>query len=249
MEKVKSEDNINTLCKKLFAPETCDFPVTESKNSLKNKLCTQLLKYGKAIAQKSFSLEKEDVEDTVILAITDCFRAWEKSEVKENYKAYFASSVRNAFGKECEKIAKKKSNEVSLQAKINNDEDNEKTLENTIKYQEDNLEREKLFGKNGIFNVIRALYRSKNRPNYLKAALTVELYDSLHSICSRFPKERIEGYDFVDMDIFNMQERPSQKDIAQKFGKDAGQLNREKKAFLECLKADKDLQSFWEESA
>ena len=41
MEKVKSEDNINTLCKKLFAPETCDFPVTESKNTLKKKLVGQ----------------------------------------------------------------------------------------------------------------------------------------------------------------------------------------------------------------
>ena len=65
MEKVKSEDNINTLCKKLFAPETCDFPVTESKNTLQNKIAVQFLKYGKTVANKSFSLEKEDVEDII----------------------------------------------------------------------------------------------------------------------------------------------------------------------------------------
>ena len=248
MEKVKSEDNINTLCKKLFAPETCDSPVTESKRTLRNKIAEQLLKYGKAVAKKSFSLEKEDVEDTVILAITDCFRAWEKSEVKENYKAYFASSVRNAFVKECEKISKKKSNEVSLQAKIKEDKEN-KSLEDKLKYDEDSFEREKLFGRNGIFSVINALYRSKNRPLYLKAALTAEFYDEFHLICSRYPEERIEKYDFVDMDIFNLSEKPAQKYIAQKLEKDAGQIARDKKAFLACLKEDMNLRAFWEKGA
>jgi len=247
MEKVKSEDNINTLCKKLFAPGTCDSPVTESKNTLQNKIAVQLLKYGKAVANKSFSLEKEDVEDIILLTINDCFRAWEKKILESSYTAYFASSLKHALAKEVEKIAKKNSNEVSLQTPTGKED--EKTLEDTIKIQEDNFEREKLFGRNGIFSLINALYRSKNRPSYLKAALTAEFYDEFHLICSRYPKENIEKYDFIDMDVFNLSEKPIQKDIAQKLEKDAGQIARDKKAFLACLKEDMNLRAFWEKGA
>ena len=181
------------------------------------------------------------------MTMNDCFRAWEKKIPESSYTAYFASSLKHALAKEVEKIAKKNSNEVSLQTPTGKED--EKTLEDTIKIQEDNFEREKLFGKNGIFSVINALYRSKNRPLYMKAALTVEFYDYLHLICSKYQNERIDKYDFVDMDIFNLSEKPAQKYIAQKFEKDAGQITRDKKAFLDCLKEDMNLRAFWEDCA
>ena len=85
----------------------------------------------------------------------------------------------------------------------------------------------------------------RSRPDWLKAVLTAELYDDLHSFFGRYPKEKIEKLKFVDIDVYNMSEKPKDKDIAFKFAKDATQISRTKKKFLESLQEMKDVKDLW----
>ena len=86
----------------------------------------------------------------------------------------------------------------------------------------------------------------RSHPDWLKAVLTVELYDDLHSFFGRYPKEKIEKLKFVDIDVYNMSEKPKDKDIAFKFAKDVGQISRTKKKFLESLKEMEDVKNLWD---
>ena len=249
MEKVKSEDNINNHCKKLFAPETKDFPVTESKKNIKKKLVGQLVKYGDYVCSKKFSNRNADLCGIVIDSIENCLKKWSDGLVCESYSAFFAKDVyqrcRDNFRKKKVKIIETAS---SLEAPINFDDSN-KTLKDTIEAENESseelcLELDNLFGKEGVLPAIDHIFRLKPRDDWFKAMLTATFYDELHIVYSKYPDKK--KFSFVDIDVYNMSEKPKDKDIAFKFAKDATQISRTKKKFLESLKEMEDVKNLWD---
>lgn len=119
----KKEENIDSLCKKYFTPELCDEPVTESKAKLQNKICEQLIIFGRYLwKQKNYKniktldmipdptalIPKDDendnrplisssMEDAIYEAIGILFKNCKKNIPDVSYKSYFSAILNNEF--------------------------------------------------------------------------------------------------------------------------------------------------------
>ena len=115
----KKEENINFLCKKYFTPELCDEPVTESKMALQNKICKQLIRFGRSLWKRSGykNIENLDMildpmpgnndkemissamEEAIYEAIANLFKSCKEMIPNVSYTAYFSAILKNEFNK------------------------------------------------------------------------------------------------------------------------------------------------------
>ncbi len=121
-KQIEQNENINSLCKKYFTPELCEELVTESKTTLQNKICKQLILYGRKIWNSKgyrnlenldkgtdIFYENEDFEVPLVMdesiyeAIATCFNAWKKEPPTVAYTVYFATTVSNSFSHNIDK--------------------------------------------------------------------------------------------------------------------------------------------------
>lgn len=244
-ENGKKKDGINVLCKKYFTPELCGEPVTESKRTLEWKIYKQMLKYGQKLSNGYSALTDMDSEDAIIKAISSCFEIWKKAPPEKGYTAYYATALKNEFN-EMNKSASVRKKEKSLEAPVGDDDD-ETTFGDFIKDTSGNPTPEQYVMEKdsvkNIFTVIDRVFRLKKRSGWLKAGITGELYDELHWFYDRYPEEHIGRLSFVDLEIYNWKEKPTQKAVATYLGKDPGQMNKAVKIFLKTVRENFDAMS------
>lgn len=333
-EKAKEDkDNINSLCKKLFTPQLCSEPVTESKRILEIKLIKQMelfsnYLWGKGeyknlnlpsvtLYNSNLNKEKEEIAtkvQAIDMTIAICFDSWKKTPLQNTngYTNFFMVTFNNTLNKIVEEDTKiftyvpesVKENDIRLskECKIRNmdnydsaeleklaleigiyaeeykavckwrsikktvsietpigkkedDEELEDKLEDVL--EDDNtLSSDKKYivietGKR-ILRFINTIFRMKERDEWWKSLVTGIFFDLLHSFFA-LSEESIERYEFIDKKIYNLPERPSQKQIAELLGKDTGQLSKAAGKFLKLctesitdfhdLKNDYDLQA------
>ena len=236
-ENVK-EDNINSLCKKYFTPELCEDCITESKSTLERKLWVQMEKYGKKLSGEYSSITAEDCEDILIQTISECFKNWKNSAPSKSYTAYYATALSNNFRNENKKSEKKRIKEISLFAPIDETDDN--TISDTIEDEDpaNNVSAvsESVSEAKDRFSFIDYCFRIKKGKDWWKSILTCHFYEELHKLVSSYSGIRLNRYSFVDMDIYNWKEPPTQKSVAEHLGKDEGQLSTKLKVFLSFVK-------------
>ena len=235
-ENVK-EDNINSLCKKYFTPELCEDCVTESKSTLEKKLWVQLEKYGKKISQKYHSVTDEDIEDVLIQTISDCFKNWRKGTPSTSYSAYYSASLRNNFMGENIR-SKKQGMELCLDAPIDESDSPTSTIGDTIGDESANFTDivETSFDAKKQFKFIDKCFRAKKGKDWWKSILTCYFYEDLHKLADSCPDTSLDRYSFIDMNIYNWNETPTQKKVAEYLGKDEGQMSTKLKVFINFVK-------------
>ena len=249
VDEKKSEDNINSLCKKYFTPELCKEAVTDSKTMLKNKLLTQLVKYGDFILKKeekkACSEQKgSDLCEVVIDTIDKCWEKWEAGLSPKSYSAYFGKAIKQNRLSEL----KKKDNRIqSSNIPVYDNKGNELGSLQDCKEDEKNLKPlERLESKSKsqkILLTIDKLFRlKKNHPDGLKSMLTCKLYKGLHAYYDWFPEENMERLSFVDLKIYNWknekgkEEEPSLTDVAKSLGKTLDDTYNPLKRFLDPIR-------------
>ncbi len=236
-ENVK-EDNINSLCKKYFTPELCEDCITESKSTLERKLWVQLEKYGKKISQKYQYVTEEGTEDVLIQTISECFKNWKNGTLNTSYTAYYATALSNNFIKENIR-AGNAAEQVSLDAPKKDSDDYKVTLGDIIEdknFRNPVEEVEIKSEADARFKFIDYCFRIKKGKDWWKSILTCHFYEELHKLVSSYSGIRLNRYSFVDMDIYNWKEPPTQKSVAEHLGKDEGQLSTKLKVFLSFVK-------------
>lgn len=221
------KNKINDICFKLYAPHLCSEPVTESKSALETKLWKQLEKYGACILDniepgKCYSsVKSEAVFETIVI----CINKWRTKEItaEENFSAYFSRVLKNEYYR----IKEKEEHCISLDMLVGKDEDTR--LRTLIPYKK-SLPAEKVYEeKESAVMVLRNLdicWKQAKFPDWYRAVLTGKEYLRLYEIFNRYPDINPERYSFINMEIYNMNEKPKQKDIAQVIGKDTTQLSR-----------------------
>ena len=243
VEKNEKEENINSLCKKYFTPELCDEPVTETKRALEFKLYAQFKRYGKKISREYSQLIKDsngdEIEGFIYEAIAKCFSKWRKFPLKNDsaYSAYFGSAIDKIFIRENKNIGKTRETEISLEASQNGDEKEYSRKDNLEDSSEVSAE-ELISTEEEIKMRLRFIdkcFRAKKRADWWKGIVTGYLYEDLHIFFSHYPSEPIQRYSFIDVEIYNWENAPTQKQVAQFLGKDEGQVSRALTAFVENI--------------
>ena len=215
------QDNINSLCKKYFTPELCDEPVTESKRSLEFNIYTQLDKYGKKLYNEKYRyLNQEDLEDVLIDCISKCFDIWKRDKKDRSYSAYFAETFKHAAADFIGKKYNRQSKELSPET-LENHSDKNASIDNVVE-RHDALMRAKKY-----FEFIDWCFKLKKRSEWYKPLLTCHLYEDLHEVYD-LPElsDDLRKLSFVDMSVYLMNDKPTQKEIAKMLGKDAGQMSK-----------------------
>lgn len=123
MEETKQTE-IDILCRKYFAPELCSEPVTENSAALKNKIGTQLLRYGKAFLSSKHEDDKNYIDECIQDAIGNCWKKW-KEETPDSYTAYYRIVLKNCLNNSRQKKRTKREKEMKLDAPLNSSEDDE----------------------------------------------------------------------------------------------------------------------------
>ncbi len=186
----EKKDNINSLCKKYFTPEICDEAITESKDTLKKNIMTQLYKYGLwCFNERIKNLNQEDKEksplifrddlkdDSIINAIEIIFDKGEKKEIQGFYSSYFKKVLFDKFYK---KLQLKAESDSSLDEPLKED-DSSSTLHDFIadnKYLSIDMNYESRASVFDILQIVQNAYRIKERKKHkawLRPALTLEL--------------------------------------------------------------------------
>lgn len=221
------KNKINDICFKLYAPELCDSPVTESKRALENKLFTQMVKYGAYILKiKAGECYENEKEESINIAAAVCINKWREKEitVEENFSAYFTVVLKNEYGNIIKK--EKKEHCISLDKPVGDDEDD---VLCDRRADEKSLPAEKVYEeKESAVMVLRNLdicWKQAKFPDWYRTVITGELYEYLHEIFCRY-EINPECYSFTDMEIYNLEEKPKKKDIAEKLGKNPSQISR-----------------------
>lgn len=238
----EKEDNINSLCKKLFTPQLCEEPVTESRRTLEMKLWSQMTKYGQKLSSTFKDITQEELEDVVISTISGCFNIWKSDSPTSSYTAYYASALKYNFTDKNTKARQRDNLELSLDTPVaESTDDGTFSLGDTIVDETfkgpDVYFLEQVAVKN-VFLTIDRVFRRKTRSEWYKAIITCELYDELHDFYDKHPDERIEKLAFIDLAVYGWSEKPTQKAVAKYLGKDSGQVNRALKAFLEPIQEE-----------
>lgn len=244
VEKNEKEENINSLCKKYFTPELCDEPVTETKRALEFKLYVQFKRYGKKMSEDYSQLIKdsngdEEIEGFIYEAIARCFSKWKKSPLKNDsaYSTYFGITIKSIFIRENKNIEKIRETEISLEASQNGDEKEYSRKDNLEDSSEVSAE-ELISTEEEIKMRLRFIdkcFRAKKRADWWKGIVTGYLYEDLHTFFSHYPSEPMQRYSFIDVEIYNWENTPTQKQVAQFLGKDEGQVSRALTAFVENI--------------
>lgn len=218
VEKNEKKENINSLCKKYFTPELCDEPVTETKRALEFKLYKQLVMYGRKIIGIYSYNKQYDIEDILQETVIACFEQW-KTVSLEKYASYYGKAIKNNFIRKNKQKDKRDNKEIS--SNILKDSDEELiSIEEEIKMR---------------LRFIDKCFRAKKRADWWKGIVTGYLYEDLHTFFSHYPSEPIQRYSFIDVEIYNWENAPTQKQVAQFLGKDEGQVSRALTAFLENI--------------
>lgn len=239
----KSEDNINSLCKKYFTPELCKESVTDTKTMLKNKLLTQLVKYGDFILKDEDKNEKSeqkgsDLCEVVIDTIDKCWEKWEAGLNPNSYSAYFGKAVKQNRLSEL----KKKENRIqssNLPVYVDDEANESDSLQDSTEDKSFLTPSQRFESKSKsqkFLYTIDKVFRLKKRSDWLKSVLTGELYTGLHAYYDLFPEENIERLSFVDLEIYNWKEKPTQKQVSDFLNKDAGQMNKALNNFLNPIR-------------
>ncbi len=236
-ENVK-EDNINSLCKKYFTPGLCGDVVTESKSTLERKLWVQLEKYGKKISGKYSSIGEEDCEDVLIQTISECFKNWKKEEPSISYTAYYTTALTNNFSKENIK-AKNISGQDSLDAPKKDFDNHAVTLGDMVEdknYRNPADDAEAKSEAEAQFKFIDYCYRIRKRADWWKSILTGHFYEDLHKFSHARPDISLQRFAFIDPEIYNWNDTPTQKQIAEHLNKEESQISRAIKSFISFVK-------------
>ena len=231
---VSGKDKINSLCKKFFTPQLCDEPVTESKQTLKNKILTQLIKFGDWLVQKYFAEDQTDLSMVVMDTIEKCWEKWENGEMEgQLYATYFGQAIKSNCVTE---LKKKDNNNISVYSDSEDDEsESNYEMYADIKNQSPDIYFE---NKNSILTVLKIVetaYRNKERKKHkewLSPILTLSLFDALQGIFNTYGEELLKKYSFADSSIYTLDEKPTRKEIAKSLGYDEGYLSKELKDFL-----------------
>ena len=233
VEKNKKEENINSLCKKYFTPELCDEPVTETKRALEFKLYAQLERYGRKMSRKYSYIGQDDIEDIVQETVITCFKQW-KTVSLENYASYYGKAIKNNFIRKNKQNDKRDNKEISSNTPKGNDEDSD-ILEDDI--QSPDYIKSPFYDKEIKMRLrfIDKCFRAKKRADWWKGIVTEYLYEDLHTFFSHYPSEPMQRYSFIDVEIYNWENAPTQKQVAQFLGKDEGQVSRALTAFVENI--------------
>lgn len=218
VEKNEKKENINSLCKKYFTPELCDEPVTETKRALEFKLYKQLVMYGRKIIGIYSYNKQYDIEDILQETVIACFEQW-KTVSLEKYASYYGKAIKNNFIRKNKQKDKRDNKEISSNILKDSDEELIST-EEEIKMR---------------LRFIDKCFRAKKRADWWKGIVTGYLYEDLHTFFSHYPSEPMQRYSFIDVEIYNWENAPTQKQVAQFLGKDEGQVSRALTAFLENI--------------
>lgn len=246
----KEEENINSLCKKYFTPELCDKPITENKAALKNKLFTQLLKYGDWICDKKFSQQGGSGVfcEIVLNTIDACWKNWKK-ESRESYSSYFITAIKNnVLGIINRK--KEEKNIISLDKIIEKkDDSSDITLGDLIPDKKNGvyIELERKYALVDVEHYLKAVdawFKIRQRSDWNKALVTAELYEGLHQYFDYYPNKKKSQFSFIDENIYNLSAKPLNKELSEILGKDEGQLSRARQVFRKGIESllKKDLE-------
>lgn len=223
----KNKDNINSLCKKYFTPELCDEPITETKETLFNKLLLQLKKYGYKVGMNYSALVQDDIEEILDETISHFYIKCKESP-KDNYTAFYKDSLEHDFAKSNIKAGRKKEKEVSID-NLNNDN---KSFEETIaddsqKNKHPELEPvitqldqlDKYFKKWCDGTLKKGKHKKdENTKNFLSALLTFELREEFLKYEKIIKEDYNKTYSFMNKQILNMSKRLSKAEIAELYG-------------------------------
>jgi len=238
MKKNNSTERINDICFKLFAPHLCPEPVTESKTALENKLYNQILKFGTYILKiKEDDCYEDEKSESIYMALAACINKWRTKEItaEENFSAYF----RTVLKKEYYRIIKKEKKHHCSSFDIPVGEDEETTLHDLIPDEKSMTPDESYIEKESIKNLLKNIdlcWKQAKFHEWYRAVITGKLYELLHKNFYRYEMNP-ERYSFIDMEIYNMNEKPKQKDIAQMIGKNQTQLSRALRSIREKLQS------------
>ena len=233
VEKNEKEGNINSLCKKYFTPELCDEPVTETKQALEFKLYKQLVMYGRKIIGIYSYNKQYDIEDILQETVIACFEQW-KTVSLEKYASYYGKAIKNNFIRKNKQNDKRDNKEISSNTPKGNDEDSD-ILEDDI--QSPDYIKSPFYDKEIKMRLrfIDKCFRARKRAGWWKGIVTGYLYEDLHTFFSHYPSEPMQRYSFIDVEIYNWENAPTQKQVAQFLGKDEGQVSRALTAFVENI--------------
>lgn len=245
----KNGDNIDSLCKKYFTPELCAEPVLESKRTLEMKIWTQMEKYGKKLGKDYFALSEDDLEDVVLSTISACIQNWKLNLPSYAYKSYYAVALKNNFANANKKARQKNDMEISMATPLKDKKDgSHKTLEDIVEYPQDKLldnGYSKSEGGEYAVKFINKIFRMKKRADWWKSLVTAVFYELLHRYFALSEDETPDMYSFIDKTVYELPDRPTQKEIANILGKDEGQLSRATDKFLAlCMENMSDFQAF-----
>lgn len=253
----KKENSINITCKKLFTPELCGEPITETKTALKNKLYAELLRYGNKVAQGfKNEIDEYEMEGEIIDAIGSCWVQWEKKTVSA-YSVYFASALKNSLIKLGKKNRERQEKEISI-TKARSEDDprtaedsledkSERHEEKTNQKDEDDKQSRELLS--GIGKYVQAA-RKDVRPR-LEIMFTYRLLRKFDSKPEIWFVSQEESHGFISAELVkdyfaklsssnsrNEKDIYTQKDISRKFGipeKTLTGLNKKIDSFLDSL--------------
>ena len=238
-ESEEKEESINSLCKKYFTPELCEEPVTESKNALKGKILKCLIKYGDMLVLKLFPECKMDFSMVVLDTIENSWKNW-PLENPSGYSSYFYKAIKQNCISE---FKKKDNNNKSADETVyyNSEDDSNKSIYDIKKDEKNPCPDESLESKDCAFQIIKIVdrvFRLRKRSEWLKAAVTCKLYDGLHACFDSYPNpvNKVEKLSFINLDVYNWKEKPSQQDIAEFVNVDTGQFSRDLKSFFAPIK-------------
>lgn len=238
MNRINDKDeNINSLCRKYFTPELCDELVTETKRTLLSKLYSQLVMYGKKIGRQYSLIEQDEIEDIIQETIHNCFVQWNKSPFGK-YTSYYAKALKRNFISKNKENVKINENEISLQSPIQNGDKGNCTLENIVEDSSSDFVTALNSVENAKkrFRFINTCFCAKKREDWWKGIVTCYFYEDLHTFFACCPSEPMQRYSFIDMSIYKREHKPTQKEVAQFFDKDEGQMSRALHSFIEYVK-------------
>lgn len=236
-EEKKGKDKINTLCKKLFRPDLCEEPVTESKEALQKKLLAQLIRYGDwIVAKKIKENEYIDFSMVVLDTIEKCMEKWREGIESTAFSTYFY----NAVLQNCLNEIKLKDNQNISVYGANDDED---TPLYDMREDQKNLSAEKkLVEEDTVLNALKVIDRfyrlkeSKEHKDWLGPLLTCELYEGLHDFSNKFGGAGLKKLKFVDYAIYNLNKKLTRKQVAERYGVTDSYLCKEIQRFFEPVK-------------
>lgn len=223
----KDKDDINSLCKKCFIPDTSDDGTSEPDRSLFIELYAQLMKYGRKVSNNYLSINSSDVDDIIQDAIADCIEQWRKSP-KDNYKAYYSTAIRHAFDNANIKSENIKKNEISFDNITENEEASEQTI-NDRKQKKmhpelepiiQQLDKLDLYYKKWCNGELTKGAHKKDESTiaYLSARLTLEMREDFLKWGEIIKQEYNRTYSFLNKQVLNMAKNLKKADIAALFG-------------------------------